>query len=94
MKKPREAKRMSDNSVKEHTGKVWAEWFKILDTAGAKKWLHKEIALYLCEKHKVSEWRAQTVFVGYEQERGLPEKFKNCAGEFQLTAAAHWAFQG
>jgi hypothetical protein len=87
MKKPREAKRMSDNSAKERTGKVWAEWFKILDTAGAQKWRHKEIALYLYEKHKVSEGRAQTVSVGYEQERRLREKFKNCAGEFSANCS-------
>ena len=37
MKKPRETKRSSDEAVKAKTGKVWAEWFKILDKAGAKK---------------------------------------------------------
>jgi len=50
MKKPREAKRMSDSAVRERTGKVWAEWFKILDKAGAKKWQHKKISAYLGEK--------------------------------------------
>jgi hypothetical protein len=85
MKKPREAKRMSDDAVNERTGKVWAEWFKILDKAGAKKWLHKEIAAYLYEKHKVSEWWSQMVSVGYEHERGLREKFQNCAGEFSAN---------
>jgi hypothetical protein len=75
MKKPKEAKRMSDDAVKERTGKVWAEWFKILDKVDAKKWLHQEIAAYLYEKHKVSEWWSQMVSVGYEHERGLREKF-------------------
>jgi hypothetical protein len=56
MKKPSEAKRMRDNSVKERTGKARAQWFKILDKAGAKKWRHKEIAWDLCEKYQVSEW--------------------------------------
>jgi hypothetical protein len=36
MKKPRTQKRMSDEAVKARTGKVWAEWFEILDQAGAK----------------------------------------------------------
>ena len=53
-KKPRETKRSSDEAVKAKTGKVWAEWFKILDKAGAKKWPHKEIAMYLYEKKKVA----------------------------------------
>jgi len=87
MKKPREAKRMSDNSVEERTGKAWAQWFKILDKAGAKKWRHKEIAWYLYEKYHVSEWWAQMVSVGYERERGLREKFQNCAGEFSANCS-------
>ena len=47
MKKPREAKRMSDAAVKERTGKTWPEWFKILDKAGAKKMRHQDISAYL-----------------------------------------------
>ena len=87
MNKPREAKRMSDEAVKERTGKVWAEWFKILDKAGAKKWPHTEIARYLYKEKKVGEWWAQMVAVGYEHERGLREKFQNCAGEFSANAS-------
>ena len=55
-KNPRESKRMSDDAVKERTGKTWVEWFKILDKAGAKKWQHKEISAYLGEKQKVGTW--------------------------------------
>jgi hypothetical protein len=87
MKKPREAKRMRDESVKERTGRVWAEWFRILDKAGAKKWPHKEIAAYLYEKQKVSAWWAQMVSVGYEHERGLRDKFQNCNGEFSANSS-------
>jgi hypothetical protein len=28
---------MSDDAVKAKTGKVWSEWFRILDAAGAKR---------------------------------------------------------
>ena len=56
MKKPREQKRSSDEAVKAKSGKTWAEWFKILDKAGAKKWQHKEIARFLYEKKRVSPW--------------------------------------
>jgi hypothetical protein len=82
MKKPRETKRSSDEAVKAKTGKVWAEWFKILDKAGAKKWPHKDIAAYLKEKQKVQSWWCQMVAVGYEHERGLRQKFQKCDGEF------------
>ncbi len=82
MKKPRETKRSSDEVVKAKTGKVWAEWFKILDKAGAKKWPHKEIANFLKEKQRVQSWWCQMVAVGYEHERGLRQKFQKCDGEF------------
>jgi len=82
MKKPRETKRSSDEAVKAKTGKVWAQWFKILDRAEAKKWPHIEIAAYLHEKKKVPAWWSQMVSVGYEHERGIRQKFQKCDGEF------------
>ena len=87
MKKPKVAQRLSDDAVKERTGKIWADWFKILDKAGAKKWPHKEIAAYLLEKHKVGGWWSQMVAVGYEHERGLREKFQKCDGEFSASSS-------
>jgi hypothetical protein len=87
MKKPRETKRSSDEVVKAKTGKVWAEWFKILDKAGAKKWPHKEIAAYLHEKQKVPSWWCQMVAVAYERERGIRQKFQKCDGEFSASGS-------
>jgi hypothetical protein len=87
MKKPRETKRSSDEAVQAKTGKVWAEWFRILDKTGAKKWLHKEIAAYLHDKHKVSPWWSQMVSVGYEHERGIRQKFQKCDGEFSASGS-------
>ncbi|MGH9745796.1 MAG: hypothetical protein ACRD59_06765 [Candidatus Acidiferrales bacterium] len=86
-KKPKETKRSSDEAVKTKTGKVWAEWFKILDKAGAKKWTHKEIAAYLYEKQKVPGWWVQMVAVGYEHERGLRKQFQDCNGNFAANSS-------
>jgi len=86
-KKPKETKRSSDEAVKAKTGKVWAEWFKILDKAGAKKWAHKEISAFLKDKHKVGAWWCQMVAVGYEHERGLRQKFQKCDGEFSASGS-------
>jgi hypothetical protein len=66
---------------------VWAEWFKILDKARAKKWPHKEISAYLYEKQNVSPWWAQMVAVGYEHERGIRQKFQKCDGEFSASGS-------
>ena len=48
MKKPKETKRSSDEVVESEDGKVWAEWFEILDKAGAKKLQHKENLGRIC----------------------------------------------
>jgi len=87
MKKPRETKRSSDEAVKVKTGKTWAEWFKILDKAGAKKWPHKEISAFLRDKQKVSPWWSQMVSVGYERERGIRQKFQKCDGQFSASGS-------
>lgn len=86
-KGPKETKRSSDEAVKARTGKAWAEWFKILDKAGAKKWPHKEIAAYLYNEQTVPGWWAQMVAVGYEHERGLREKFQGCNGDFAANSS-------
>jgi hypothetical protein len=87
MKKPRETKRMSDEAVKERTGKTWPEWFKILDKAGAQKMTHQEIVAYLHTKQKVGRWWQQMLAVPYEHERGLREKFQKCDGEFAASGS-------
>ncbi|HEY8490417.1 MAG TPA: DUF4287 domain-containing protein [Dehalococcoidia bacterium] len=61
---------VSDAAVRARTGKGWAEWFAILDAAGAVAWGHKETVRYLREEHGVPDWWCQMVTVGYEQGRG------------------------
>ena len=74
MKKPKETKRSSDEAVKAKTGKVWAEWFGILDKAGAKKWAHKEISAFLRDKHEVGAWWCQMVAGGLRARARLATK--------------------
>lgn len=80
MKKPREAKRVSDEAVQKRTGKTWAEWFKLLNGEGAQKMIHRDIAALLYQKHKLSGWWAQMVTVEYERERGLREMRQTATG--------------
>ena len=87
MNKPRENKRSSDEAVKAATGKAWAEWFKLLDKAGAKKMVHKEIAAYLNQKQGVGPWWGQMIAVAYEHERGLRRQFQKCDGEFSASGS-------
>ena len=68
---PKNGKRsMSDAAVAAKTGKTWPEWFALLDTAGASKMPHREIAALLHRKHKVPGWWSQMVTVEYERARG------------------------
>ena len=84
VKKPRG--RISDAAVQERTGRVWQEWFTILDQAGAKEMSHKEIAHYLAIKRGVSGWWSQMVANTYEQERGMREKHQMPQG-YQISVS-------
>jgi uncharacterized protein YndB with AHSA1/START domain len=85
-KAPKKAAGIGDDAVKVKTGKTWAQWFTLLDKAGAKRLSHKEIALYVHNKLHCPPWWSQMVTVAYEQERGLREKFQTPQG-YQTSAS-------
>ncbi|MFI5236472.1 MAG: hypothetical protein ACHQLA_00880 [Ignavibacteriales bacterium] len=62
------SKRISDEAVKKSTGKIWKEWFSLLNKIGAKKMEHKQIAKLLYDKYELSSWWSQMVTVQYEQD--------------------------
>ena len=62
---------MSDDAIRERTGRGWDEWFALLDAWEAASRPHPEIARWLREEHGVGGWSAQSVTVGYERARGL-----------------------
>jgi uncharacterized protein YndB with AHSA1/START domain len=77
----------SDEAVAAKTGKTWAEWFKVLDAAGAKKMDHKSIVAILDERHpEIGGWWMQMVTVTYEQARGLRAKHEKPSG-FEVSAS-------
>lgn len=62
---------LSDDSVRNATGRGWDDWFRILDDWGGIDQPHPAIARHVNEVHGVPGWWAQTVTVGYERARGL-----------------------
>lgn len=76
--------KMSDEAVKAKTGKIWSEWFKILDEAGGKKMTHKEIVAHLGENYGIGSWWRQMVTVTYEQARGMRKVHEKTEG-FQIS---------
>jgi hypothetical protein len=71
---------MSDAAVKARTGKDWAQWFALLDKAGAAKMAHREIANLLHARHKVGDWWSQMVTVAYERARGMRKLHETAQG--------------
>ena len=71
---------ISDDAVQAKTGRVWVEWFTLLDTEGASDLTHREIAIWLRERHGLSSWWSQMVTVAYEQARGRRELHQTARG--------------
>jgi hypothetical protein len=86
-KLPTEDLPQTDARLKEHTGKGWRSWLRILDDWGARERKHGEIARYLMEERGVPGWWAQTITVGYERARGLRAKHQTLSGSFQVSVS-------
>lgn len=77
----------SDEAVYKATGKLYDEWYSILEQKKASKLSHKEIAALLVEEYDVSFWWAQTITVEYERLIGRREVGQSCEGDFQAGAS-------
>ncbi len=64
---------VSSDAVARRTGKSWAQWFALLDAAGAATLDHKSIVAVLAQRHGVGPWWQQMVTVAYEKARGMRE---------------------
>ena len=65
------AGRIGDAAVKKATGKIWKEWFELLDKGGGKKMNHKELVALLNDNYDVNMWWQQSIVVQYELAMGL-----------------------
>lgn len=86
--------KVSTESVLKHTGKSWDQWIKILDTAGAKNWTHKEIVAYVVEKYKLSLWWRQIVSSSYEVHIGKKIEGRNDKGLYATVATKNLQVDG
>jgi uncharacterized protein YndB with AHSA1/START domain len=77
----------SDEVIRRNTGRGWDEWFDLLDTWGAVRRPHPEIARWLVEEHAVGGWWAQGVTVAYEQARGLRDPGQRRGGLYEVNAS-------
>ncbi|WP_263170590.1 DUF4287 domain-containing protein [Streptomyces sp. SCSIO ZS0520] len=79
--------KVSDGALRAATGRGWADWFTALDDWGAAARSHTEIARHVREAHGVGGWYAQSITVGYEQQRGLRAAGQSRDGEWQASAS-------
>ncbi|MGW7194772.1 hypothetical protein [Streptomyces chryseus] len=71
--------------LKASTGRDWEAWFALLDTWGATSRTHTQIARHLTDDLAVDGWYAQSITVGYEQERGLRAVGQSSRGDWRTS---------
>lgn len=77
--------RISDQALREATGRDWEGWLAALDGRGAGDRDHRAIVALIAGIHPgASGWWRQTIAVGYEQERGLREVGQTAAQGYEI----------
>ncbi|WP_274558212.1 hypothetical protein [Streptomyces spiramyceticus] len=79
--------KLSGDALSASTGRDWDAWFAVLDAWQATARTHTEIARHLVETHGVPGWHAQSITVGYEQERGMREVGQSGEGDWQVSVS-------
>jgi hypothetical protein len=78
---------VSDERIRELTGRGLEHWFAVLDAFGAKTKGHTAAADHLYSAHGVPGWHAQGVTVAYERARGLRAVNQRCDGNYHVTVS-------
>jgi hypothetical protein len=78
---------VGDRALQQATGRSRADWYALLDAAGATGWRHRETAGWLVREHGVDAWWAQGLTVGYEQTRGIRAPGQRQDGSFACSVS-------
>ena len=76
---------MRDDAIAAKMGRTWQQWVRELDADGAATMPHRDIAAMVHTKHRVGDWWAQTVTVGYERIKGLRERGQRRNGTYEVS---------
>jgi hypothetical protein len=82
---------MSDAAIRGKTGRVWKEWVDALDSHGAAKLPHRDIAEIVNTDFGVGDWWTQTVTVGYERIKGLRARGQRRDGSYEASKSRTYA---
>ena len=72
----------SDAAVLAKTGRDWKAWRRLLDSKGAARLAHRDLARLVARHHRAGEWWSQMVAVGYERLRGKRALYGRSDGSF------------
>jgi uncharacterized protein YndB with AHSA1/START domain len=62
---------VSDEVIRDRTGRGWEEWFDLLDDWGAPGRPTTEVRRWLAEEHGIDGWGSAAVSITFERARGL-----------------------
>jgi uncharacterized protein YndB with AHSA1/START domain len=79
---------VSDDAIRERTGRGWEQWFDLLDEWGAAERPHRDIARHVAAELGIEPlgWNAQAIALSYERARGLRAVGQRADG-FGVTAS-------
>jgi hypothetical protein len=77
---------VSEEVIRERTGRGWEEWFDLLDGIGAPDRPRSELLEWARSEHGLDGWSAQAVTINYERARGLRAVGEHDNG-FTVTAS-------
>jgi len=78
---------VSDQSLRQATGRNREAWFSLLDAWGAQEEDHAPTAAWLVAEHSLDGWWAQTVTIDYERARRLGPKGGQRDGTYDANAS-------
>jgi hypothetical protein len=81
-------------AIEKGTGRSWNEWLAFLESIGAEKLSHKQIAERVTASGHTSGWWSQSIAVAYEQSIGrrLPGQVED--GTFQASRRGRFPAPG
>lgn len=80
----KKGREVTDDAVRDATGRTWDEWAALLDSRGAADFSHKQLVALLADGLIESSWWQQSVAVAYEKKKGKRVLGQTSDGAFQV----------
>lgn len=74
-------------AIEKGTARSWQDWLAFLDSIGAEKLSHREIAERVAATGDASDWWSQSIAVAYEQKIGRREPGQRKDGTYTANAS-------